>query len=166
VVQLYVGDLKASVSRPIRELRAFTKVRLEPGASDTITFVLSDRDLCYWSIADSCWQLEAGEFEIAVGASSRDLRLRVRLEVPAPRLPGRLDGMTTLREWLAHPEGSTALREAIGRHPGGRPRGILADQHLMTVIGDFPISSLATFPGTGLTNATVADLVQRFQPTP
>jgi beta-glucosidase len=166
VIQLYVGDLKASVARPIRELRAFRKVHLEPGSAETITFSLTERDLCYWSIVDSHWKLEAGEFEFAVGASSRDLRLRTILDIPAAPPKVRLDAMTTLREWLSHPDGSVALREAIGLHPDGRPRGILADRHLMTVIGDFPISSLATFPGTGITNATVADLIQRFQPAP
>ena len=53
VVQLYVGDLEASVARPVRELKAFTKVGLEPGASETVTFDLTERDLSYWSTADS-----------------------------------------------------------------------------------------------------------------
>ena len=70
--------------------------------------------------------------------------------------------MATLQEWLAHPEGSTVLRRAIGVDPDGTPRGILADDELIKVLGNFPLSSLATFPGLGLDPATVTDVVRRF----
>jgi beta-glucosidase len=72
---------------------------------------LEARDLSYWSTTHRRWVLEGGVFELGVGASSRDLRLT------APPLPVRLDGMATLQEWLAHPEGSTALRQAVGSIP-------------------------------------------------
>ena len=60
--------------------------------------------------------LEGGEFELAVGASSRDLRLTTIVDIAAPPLPVRLDGMSTLQEWLADP---TRLRPAA---QGGRDR--------------------------------------------
>ncbi|MET7394921.1 glycoside hydrolase family 3 C-terminal domain-containing protein [Dactylosporangium sp. NPDC005572] len=160
VVQLYVGDPQAQVARPVRELKGFAKVYLESGASRTLTFHLSRRDLSYW--ARSGWVLEGGTFELAIGASSRDLRLTAGVEVAGP-LPARpLDGMATLQEWLADPDGSAAVRAAIGVDADGRPQGILGDDELLTVIGNFPISSLAVFPGTGITNAVVDDLVRRF----
>ena len=162
VVQLYVGDPRAQVARPVRELKAFAKVSLEPGQAATVTFRLDARDLSYWSAAHHRWVLEAGGFELAVGAS-RDLRLTTTLEVPAPPLPVRLDAMATLEEWLAHPEGSAALRQAVGVDDDGRPRGILGDDELIRVIGNFPLGSLAAFPGLGVDHATVADLVGRFQ---
>ncbi len=162
VVQLYVADPKAQVARPVRELRAFTKISLEPGQATTVTFRLDARDLSYWSVTHHRWVLEAGVFELAVGASSRDLRLTTTLEVPAPPLAARLDAMATLEEWLAHPEGSTALRQAVGVDPDGRPRGILGDDELIKIIGNFPLSSLAAFPGLGIDHATVTDLLRRF----
>ena len=127
-----------------------------------MTFRLEARDLSYWSTTHHRWVLEAGGFELAVGASSRDLRLTATLEVPAPPLPVRMDAMATLQEWLAHPEGSTALRQAVGVDDEGKPLGILRDDELIKIIGNFPLSSLAAFPGLGINHATVTDLVQRF----
>jgi beta-glucosidase len=164
VVQLYVGDSQAQVARPARELKAFTKIGLEPGQSATVTFQLAARDLSYWSPTRQCWVLEGGTFEIAVGASSRDLRLIATVEIDAPPLMVPLDGMATLHEWLADPQGETLIRQAIGVDGEGRPRGILANDELATVIGDFPISTLATFPGTGLDHLTVAELTRQVQP--
>jgi beta-glucosidase len=98
-----------------------------------------------------------------VGASSRDLRLTIALDIAAPPLPVRLDAMATLQEWLADPNGCVALREAIGVEPDGTPRGILGDQEMLTVIGNFPLSTLAAFPGVGIDRSTVDGLIQRFQ---
>jgi beta-glucosidase len=161
VVQLYIGDPEARVARPIRELKAFTKVSLEPGAAETVVFQLSARDLSYWYAPEHRWVLEGGTFDLAVGASSRDLRLTSTIDVPAPPLPVRLDAMATLEEWLAHPEGGPALREAVGVDDGGKPRGILGSEELLTVIGNFPLGTLAAF-GMGIDHATVADLLRRF----
>lgn len=164
VVQLYVADPYAQVARPVRELKAFTKISLEPGAAETVTFHLGARDLSYWSTTHHRWVLEGGVFEFAIGASSRDLRLTTSLDVPAPPLPVRLDAMATLQEWLAHPVAAAALRRAVGVNTDGTPRGILANDELIKIIGSFPLSTLAAFPGLGIDHATVNDLVQRFQP--
>ena len=102
-------------------------------------------------------QPEEGE----VGASSRDLRLTTTLDIAAPALPARLDGMSTLQEWLADPTGSALLRTAVGTDATGRPKGILGNEELLAVIGNFPISTLAAFPGLGLGHAVVQALVDQ-----
>ena len=151
VVQLYVGDPECSVARPPAELRGFAKVALDPGESRTVTFTLGARDLSFWSTARGGWVLEPGEFEIAVGASSRDLRLcrTVTVDVPLPRVPLTAD--STLQEWLADPVGGPALRAAAGP-------GILQDEELLRVIGNFPLGRLAAFPGIGITRETLTRL--------
>ncbi len=73
VVQLYVGDVEASVRRPIRELRGFAKVALEAGASTTVSLELTMRDLAFWDAATSCWRAEPGEMVLWAGRSSRSL---------------------------------------------------------------------------------------------
>ena len=161
VVQLYVGDPQASVARPTRELKAFAKVELDPGETTAVHFVLTPRDLSYWSTVQNDWVLEGGEFELAVGASSRDLRLTTTLDIAAPPPPVRLDAMATLQEWLADPTGSTLLRKAVGADATGRPNGILGNEELMVVVGNFPISTLAGFPGFGLTHPMVHTLVDQ-----
>jgi beta-glucosidase len=161
VVQLYVSDPEAAVARPVRELKAFTKVDLEPGESRTVTLVLGSRDLSYWSVVAHDWVLEGGCFRLAVGASSRDLRLRTIIEVPAPALRIRLDGMSTLQQWLADPAGSAALHCAVGTDEAGRPAGIVGNGHLVKVIGNFPISTLAAFPGLGIDHGVVETVVKQ-----
>ena len=164
VVQLYVRDPKASVARPVRELKAFAKVDLDPGETTAVEFALNARDLSYWSTTLNGWALEGGEFELAVGASSRDLRLTTTLDIAAPPIPTRLDAMSTLQEWLADPTGSALLHKAVGTDETGRPKGILGNEELMVVIGNFPISTLAAFPGLGLSHPVVHGLIRQRLP--
>jgi beta-glucosidase len=159
-VQLYVGDPLASVARPVRELRAFTKVALEAGASTTVRLELGSRDLSYWSVQRHDWVLEGGDFEISVGASSRDLRLVTTVEVAAPPVTEPLDADSSLEEWLADPEGRAALEKAVGTGPDGRPAGILGSAELQTVIGNFPLRRLLAFPGLGIDGATLDALLK------
>jgi len=161
VVQLYVGDPEASVARPVRELKAFAKVDLDPSQTTVVDLPLTARDLSYWSTTLNDWALEGGEFELAVGASSRDLRLTTTIDIAAPPLPTRLEAMSTLQEWLADPTGSALLHEAVGTDETGRPKGILGNEELMVVIGNFPISTLVAFPGLGLSHAVVHGLIDQ-----
>jgi len=158
VVQVYVGDPAAAVARPPRELKAFAKVSLEPGAEQEVTFTLTARDLSYWSALHRRWVLEGGEFRIGVGASSRDIRLPGVITVAAtpPALP--LSGTSTLTEWLTDPVGGQVLRDALGARPEGRPGGILGSEELLAIIGNMPLGTLAAFPGSGLTEKLIDTL--------
>ena len=158
IVQLYVGDPDSSVARPPRELRGFTTVDLAPGDSADIELRLGSRDLAYWSAAHHRWIVEPGEFSIEVGASSRDLRLRTSVHVDATAPRPALNRMATLQEWLADPNGATAIRAAVGVDQDGRPRGILGDTELFKIIGNFPLATLAAFPGLGITQDVVRTL--------
>jgi beta-glucosidase len=152
VVQLYVTDPDSSVARPPRELKGFAKTAtLAPGEGETVTFRLRSRDLSYWSVRQHRWVLEGGTFRLGVGASSRDLRLTTTIEATALPPTVELDGMSTLEECLAHPVGAGLLREAVGVDENGRPRGILGDEELIRVIGNFPIRTLAAFPALAST---------------
>lgn len=67
--------------------------------------------------------------------------------------------MSTLEEWLSDPDGGSALRAAVGTDPAGRPAGILGNDELIRIIGNFPIGSLAAFPGIGITHQIVDTLL-------
>jgi beta-glucosidase len=163
VVQLYVGDVAATVARPVRELKSFAKPYLAPGETKPVSFDLGARDFSYWSVRTHGWVLEAGEFEIAVGASSRDLRLATTIEIPAPAVSEPLSDASTLEEWLADPVGGEALRAAFGTDESGRPKGLLGDDELIKVIGNFPMRRLAAFPNLGLDHATLDSLVRHIR---
>ena len=81
VVQVYVADLESSVSRPPRELKGFAVVRLAPGEAVELALALEDRDLAFWDVDHHAWRIEPGRFEIQVGHSSRDIRLRQTFEL-------------------------------------------------------------------------------------
>lgn len=76
VVQLYVRDVESSVERPVKELKAFKKINLKPGEKQAVSFTLSERDLAFYSVERKRWVAEPGEFEMLVGSSSRDIRLK------------------------------------------------------------------------------------------
>ena len=76
VVQLYISDLECSVDRPVKELKGFTKVRLSPGEHQNIRFTIKPRDLAFWDVNSHHWKVETGKFEVMIGASSRDIRLK------------------------------------------------------------------------------------------
>ena len=81
VVQMYVADLDCSVARPPRELKGFAAVHLAAGEAVEVGLALDDRDLAYWDSARHSWRIEPGRFEIAIGRSSRDIRLRRTFEL-------------------------------------------------------------------------------------
>jgi beta-glucosidase len=83
VVQLYVHDRRSSVERPAQELKAFAKVDLAPGESRSVPLRLDMRSLAYFDERRAAWVAEAGEFEIRVGASSRDIRQRASITLAA-----------------------------------------------------------------------------------
>jgi beta-glucosidase len=82
VVQVYVRDMVSSVVRPERELKEFRKLRLEPGETQTVRFDLPRRAFAFWDVGHHNWFVEPGEFEIAVGSSSRAIRATVNFDLP------------------------------------------------------------------------------------
>jgi beta-glucosidase len=75
VVQLYIRDVVASVTRPVKELKGFQRTELAPGAERTVTFTLSADDLAFFT-ARGRWEAEPGEFAVYVGRNSVDLQQR------------------------------------------------------------------------------------------
>ncbi len=73
VVQLYVRDLVGSVTRPVKELKAFQKVTLAPGQWSMVTFVLTAADLAFYT-PEGRWEAEPGAFKVFVGGNSRDVQ--------------------------------------------------------------------------------------------
>ena len=81
IVQLYVKDVESSVERPVRELKGFSKVYLNPGEEKEVEFTLDKRSFSYYETLISDWFVESGEFVIEIGASSRDIRLSQSIQV-------------------------------------------------------------------------------------
>ncbi|RLC60767.1 MAG: hypothetical protein DRI48_11545, partial [Chloroflexi bacterium] len=119
VVQLYVRDVASTLARPEKELKAFHKVRLEPGETKRVTFELAHDALAYYTTQQKGWLAEAGQFEVLVGSSSRDIRAQgaftlirdalVRVRAAGEEGGLRLDLNTPLGQLLAHEEARAIL---------------------------------------------------------
>ena len=84
ISQVYVSDVFSMVSRPVKELKGFEKTFLKAGESKRVTIKLDARSFAYYSIPLKKWYVENGEFEILVGASSKDIRLKTSIEICLP----------------------------------------------------------------------------------
>ena len=159
VVQVYVGDPDARVARPVRELKAFAKVELAPGETTSVSFVLTGRDLSYWSTRTNDWELEGGTFSISVGASSRDLRLTATVEVDPgpPAVP--LHPMSTLEEWIEHPVGGAVLREALATSPAGDLSDLVKPSEFLQVVASVPLNRLVLMLNAGFGPTVIDDLL-------
>lgn len=81
VVQLYLRDVKASVERPIKELKGFRKIHLKPKENKRISLILKPSDMKFFDVCRKDWVAEVGKFRVMVGSSSRDIRLEGKFEL-------------------------------------------------------------------------------------
>ncbi len=81
IVQLYIADKKSYLSRPVKELKAFDKVRLAPGETATVTFTIDASALSFFDDAKHEWVAEPGKFEAIVAAASDDIKGKVAFEL-------------------------------------------------------------------------------------
>ena len=73
VVQLYIRDMVGSVTRPVKELKGFQKIALQPGESKTVSFTISINDLKFYN-SELKFVAEPGDFKVMIGPNSRDVK--------------------------------------------------------------------------------------------
>ncbi|HEY5297513.1 MAG TPA: glycoside hydrolase family 3 C-terminal domain-containing protein [Verrucomicrobiae bacterium] len=83
VAELYIHDLHPRIDKPVRELKGFSKIALQPGETKTVQFKITPRDLAYFDTSGHQWKADAGDYEIEIGASSRDIRQKATLKLNA-----------------------------------------------------------------------------------
>jgi beta-glucosidase len=76
VVQLYIADKSSKDPRPIRDLRGFSRIHLEPGEQKTVVFSLSLKDLSYWNIDKQSYLPTQGQYDLLIGSSSAEKDLK------------------------------------------------------------------------------------------
>ncbi|WP_255555945.1 glycoside hydrolase family 3 C-terminal domain-containing protein [Tessaracoccus palaemonis] len=152
VVQVYVGRAESAVQRPPRALAGFASVELAPGQSTSVTVRAEARDLAYWDVRVDRWIVEPGAYTFEVGASSRDLRgsVVVELEGDQVTLPISLD--STIGELADHPVAGAMARQILE---------VLdqAGDGAAEMMASVPIGRVATFPGMPVTLEQVRELI-------
>ena len=73
IVQLYIRDLVASLTRPVKELKNFKKINLKPGETKTVKFTITEKDIEFYT-ANRKWEAEPGKFKLMIGGNSQDLK--------------------------------------------------------------------------------------------
>ena len=112
VVQLYVGDTESTPIRPVRELKGFAKIALEPGESKEVLFTLDKRAFAYWNQQIRDWHVETGTFTIEAGASSRDLPLKGTVTVESTtELPRHYTLDSIFMDIMADPKAAPVMRD-------------------------------------------------------
>lgn len=152
VVQVYVRDVHATVARPEKELKAFAKVELAPGQTQTLTFTLNREAFWFFDTAANAWAVEPGEFEILVGASSADIRLRGQVTLDPEKRATRLHTGLTIRTLLDDPDGKAVLAKHFG--------ALIENADMVNMVIDMTPERIAeTFP-TYFTPAMLAALAE------
>ncbi|MBO0781946.1 MAG: glycoside hydrolase family 3 C-terminal domain-containing protein [Ktedonobacteraceae bacterium] len=110
IVQLYVHDIVSSVFKAEKELKGFQKILLQPGECRTLAFFLGKRAFAHYDVTVADWVVERGEFEILVGASSRDIRLHERVIVQS-NFQAKLEQPKALTEYMQLASNKGAISE-------------------------------------------------------
>jgi beta-glucosidase len=166
VVQLYILDYESTYQRPVKELKAFTKVELNPGESKEIKFLLGYRDFAFYNPVIKDWIVETGDFGVLIGASSQDIRLMEKVRVTATKkwtVP--LTRYSLIREWMSHPKG----KEIIAPIVEGMVRSFAGNQELPgnpveminRTIGDMPIIKLVSFSQGMFTMEMLDEMIEQ-----
>jgi len=158
-VQLYVHHGDAPVFRPEQELRAFARIALEPGVTERVELHLTGRAFAYWHDLLHRWHVAPGSYEVRVGSSSRDCRLRGSVSLDGEPLPARLTADADAGTWLSDPDAGPWLEEVLTGQDLGE---LLLDPDEGRMLRAIPMARLARMPGTGLDEDVLAEAVARF----
>ncbi|AIQ16720.1 beta-glucosidase [Paenibacillus sp. FSL H7-0357] len=89
VVQLYVQSLSSRVTRPLKQLKGFQKIRLAAGQTQTVEFTLPVAELAFWDVTREQYCVENGEYAVMIGRSSSDIQLTAQIKVHGETIPAR-----------------------------------------------------------------------------
>ncbi|TFV57015.1 beta-glucosidase [Geodermatophilus sp. DF01-2] len=158
VVQVYVATTAGPVRRPARELRAFTKVALEPGEVRTVTLDLDRRAFAYYDVPDAGWVVAPGEYVVQVGQDAATVVAEAGLPLTGDVVVRELTLESTVAEWSAHPVvGPTLLEEIAADLPGdGAP-----DPDVLRMVESMPMGKVAGMLAGPALDATLQRLIQR-----
>lgn len=168
VIQLYISAKEGQVIRPVRELRAFKKISLNPGETKTVVLELDGRAFSYWNTEIHDWYMEPGSYEIQIGKSAQEILLKKEVQVRTERkLPRIYTLNSTLGEVMKDEKGQRLLGEVLG-YTAGQAEGMDAitaksedgsqmmnQEMLEAMMGGMPLRQMMSFiPGIKKENLT------------
>lgn len=160
VVQVYTGLPGSRVARPPRWLAGFAGVTLRPGELVDVEIRVPRDELGYWDVRAGRRLVEAGEYTVSVGSSSRDLRLHNGIAVDgdeAPVVPFSTD--STLAELLADPVAAPVVATALAGAAPQQPQGSALGTDMMRMLGSIPVGRLVSFSGGAVSRHQLTELL-------
>lgn len=166
VVELYVHEQNATVSRPENELKHFEKVSLKAGEEKLITFDLNSRDFAYFDTKIHDWTVNSGKFDIRVGGSSRNLPLQQTLDIQSSN-PQKvvLTLETMLKEFKKTPRGVAVHSKMIQLFSGSNKVPETEDEKRAAAFmdiffGDTPINKFILLSGGKITEESLIKMIE------
>ena len=170
VVQLYVGDQKSEVLRPVRELKGFEKVELQPGESKDVTFTLNKRSFAYWNTQIHDWHVETGAFTIEVGQSSRAIEVSGEVTVESTvELPKHYTADSIFLDIMADPKAMKAIEPMMAAikqtlapetDAGGAAKEAVSDDMGAAMMNYMPLRGMLSFAPDKMTDETMEQLLK------
>ena len=163
VVQLYVADKNGTVNRPVKELKGFTKLFLQPGETKKAQMKISARDLSFYSEEIKDWYAPSGTYELLVGHASDDIRVSCEIQFTTKKLlPFQVTGATTIGELLADSRTAAATMELLAplQQTGENGEEISeADQQMIqAILEGLPLKSLSI---AGVSGEMIEEIIHK-----
>ena len=163
IVQLYVKDVESTVLRPQKELKAFEKIELKPGEEKIITFILEKRAFAYYNVEIKDWHVESGNFEILVGASTKDIKLKETVFVNSTVvIKKKFSRNSTLGDIMLDPKGAKIAESLMKGILGeGNAQGDALGADMTAMLKDLVLRSMVAFSGNKFTEEMMESLVEK-----
>lgn len=166
IVQLYVRDVQSSVIRPEKELKGFEKVELKPGEEKSVTFTLDKRAFAYYNVDIKDWYVETGDFEILVGSSSKDIRLKETVKVNSTtKIKKKFTRNTPIGDLLEDPVGSVIFKQIMEQVRQNVPflAGAEVSPMMMAMFRYMPLRGLINFSRGAFTEEMLNEILAKLQ---
>jgi beta-glucosidase len=163
IVQLYIKDVASNVIRPIKELKGFEKIMLQPCEEKSVSFTLDKRSFAYYNTEIKDWHVESGDFEILVGSSSKDIKLQETVCIKSTvELKKKFTRNSTLGDIMLEPKGAEFAKSIIKEMFGGQSDNTdTLGIDMATMMKDFVLRSMVTFSGGKFSEEIMEELLNK-----
>ncbi len=174
IVQLYVAPQTEGIIRPVKELKGFVKVALKAGEKKTVTFELDDRALAYWNMQIHDWYVQAGDYKILIGKSSRDIVCEDTVSIQSTKvIPVHYDENTLFGDLMADERAArilepymTVIAKAIGgdsNDEDSAANAAISKDMMMAMLRYMPLRGVRSFCGDALTEDAFQEMLKMLQ---
>ena len=171
VAQLYVGQVGGDAIRPVRELKGFEKIALQPGEEKDVTFTLDKRAFAYWNNDIHDWHVETADFTIEVGDSSRCLPLKACVKVESTvKLPRHFDVNSIFMDLMKDPDAVAALKplldkmqETLSPHgdESAAAKDAISDDMTLAMLNYMPLRGILSFGGDSIPDGLIEGILEK-----